>query len=1258
MHLHISNRIYWKAANDNTAKKPLRFIDFRDTDSLELIRLAKGTWSDVNEVVSEDNCNGRRSITVHGRLHGHMPVLVRNVKVEIIADTLQQHEVWLARIRARIAPWKLLQQEMQDIANRAPLCDMEELKNSLGGLFPSDIAAIPSSSTTDKVEGKRIDNLSGLHEKMEKLAVADELILHGTAGVETGATLTKLVTCVTQIAETAEFVADVTKCVTGMSTVFHLISLGAQGVSMCAEARRGRRVLPVALGQIVILLRYVLESLTEILRSSKSVDEIDKDFMFNVLKRTLCTMDIAEAQLLRGWGGQIVKSSSVQEVEQKIEELEPLVVIARNTSRGCLHGRRLKQLEKEREVCGGGLHHVRPSTSGFFAGRTRELGVLKSILEKWGSAVVTQYGGVGKTALMTAFADRAEKQELVPGGVFWVTADGGESDVVVSLVGLVEKLTRRRMGEEERRNPNLVIAELRQALLQRPGRWLLCLDNADNIKVSGILNEVCEIAVPQQDNGWVVVTSRQGQPRVCSQMKSDQELVLEPLCEDDAMVALWRRSQLVRTNEQDDNEVMMKIKDLESEDRVEFCALKELCKDEGGHGLGGLPLALVQAGSFIAQFKCSFAKYLDLFTAANTKEDLQDIMKNSEELAPIRESQRSIWTTWRISVGRLSQKAYKVLRAMAMLGEGSIGEAIVNRMLQADIGNQGVSVEAVFRNVIVEELVYGSSLVRCDDGGEGRVYRMHRLVRRFILNGTGRGSDVWNEAYGLALFSVHDVVEMELEKDDISFSELSYSRVRVFGNNHREFIVHALALLDHYELPAWGSDNPYGSIVERIHWYCGRLLYSFDNPQKEVHVWERLLGILQYRQAENRKRRWIIRFLDLRHGRNRGKDAKGYVATINFNLGGAHRKMGRLEEAVFNLEHCLEMRRAMHRHDKVHPDISDALHDLALVCKDQGNYQESAKLLKQSLEMERAVYSGEVLYYRIAHSFCNLGDVYRLQGKLDEALEMLQWSLEMRRAIHGRDKAHPEIADSLNDLALVYRDQGNYNEAAKLFKQSLEMYRRVYGTDSMHSDVAKSLWNLGDVYRLQGKLDEALEIHELSLEMRRAIHGHDKSHPDIAYSLNCLGLVYHDQEKYDAAAKLFEQSLEMYQIVHGAKSMNPMIAFLLCNLANVYVDQGKLDEALHMHEQSLEMRRAIHGHSKSHPDIALSLWCIGFVFLKQQKLDQAVEWLEQSVEMLRNVHGQNSQHPDIMAVLLNLEDIFDERGRLDDAIAMREQISP
>ncbi len=355
---------------------------------------------------------------------------------------------------------------------------------------------------------------------------------------------------------------------------------------------------------------------------------------------------------------------------------ENTVWIADNTSRICAVDNKVNQLEKEREIWSHGPHHERPSVSAFFSGRKKQLKTLEDILKMRGSAVITQYGGVGKTELMVTFADRAEREELVPGGVFWVTVDGDVRDVVGSLGELAEKLICRKMSEDERRNANLVIAALKPGLSGRQGRWLLCLDNADDSKVSGILNEVCGIAEPLRGNGWAVVTSRQGQPHTWQRMKSEQRLVLEPLRSEDAMVALWRQIRKIESGDADDDAVMTEIKELEVGDEAEYYALKKLCGDESGQGLGGLPLALVQAGSFIAQFKYTFAEYLDLFESVDHK-NWQDVMNKTEELKSIREYQRSIWTTWKISVEKLSEKAHTILRAMAMLGQGGIGEGIV-----------------------------------------------------------------------------------------------------------------------------------------------------------------------------------------------------------------------------------------------------------------------------------------------------------------------------------------------------------------------------------------------------------------------------------------------------------------------------------------------------------------------------------------------------------------------------------------------------
>ena len=60
------------------------------------------------------------------------------------------------------------------------------------------------------------------------------------------------------------------------------------------------------------------------------------------------------------------------------------------------------------------------------------------------SAVITQYGGAGKSELMVAFEARAELENKVPGGVYWVAVDREATNVLDSLARLVEKFTGRK----------------------------------------------------------------------------------------------------------------------------------------------------------------------------------------------------------------------------------------------------------------------------------------------------------------------------------------------------------------------------------------------------------------------------------------------------------------------------------------------------------------------------------------------------------------------------------------------------------------------------------------------------------------------------------------------------------------------------------------------------------------------------------------------------------------------------------------------
>lgn len=89
---------------------------------------------------------------------------------------------------------------------------------------------------------------------------------------------------------------------------------------------------------------------------------------------------------------------------------------------------------------------------------------MRNIVEVRASAAITWLGGLGKTQLMAAFAQGAERDENSPRIVYWITADGEASDVVKSLALLAEHLTGWEIPTKDRVKPEIVLAALRNPL--------------------------------------------------------------------------------------------------------------------------------------------------------------------------------------------------------------------------------------------------------------------------------------------------------------------------------------------------------------------------------------------------------------------------------------------------------------------------------------------------------------------------------------------------------------------------------------------------------------------------------------------------------------------------------------------------------------------------------------------------------------------------------------------------------------------------
>ena len=134
----ISNRIYWKESAEDSSTQAYSLIDFCNSDSLELNRLNEGSWETVEGTVEAVEWNGKPCIIVPGYLHGPLRrkrlFLTSTVKVVLVPKVVEQREVWLEQIRARIAPWKLLQQRVRAFATQHQSADVKKVAKGIGGI--------------------------------------------------------------------------------------------------------------------------------------------------------------------------------------------------------------------------------------------------------------------------------------------------------------------------------------------------------------------------------------------------------------------------------------------------------------------------------------------------------------------------------------------------------------------------------------------------------------------------------------------------------------------------------------------------------------------------------------------------------------------------------------------------------------------------------------------------------------------------------------------------------------------------------------------------------------------------------------------------------------------------------------------------------------------------------------------------------------------------------------------------------------------
>ncbi len=332
----------------------------------------------------------------------------------------------------------------------------------------------------------------------------------------------------------------------------------------------------------------------------------------------------------------------------------------------------------------------------FFLGRDRIIAHLRHLLQAGQATAlshpqaVSGLGGIGKTQIALEYAYRYHQDYQA---VLWASAESAES-LVSSFVALASLL---RLPEQEAKEQKITVQAVKHWLQTHNG-WLLVLDNADDLKILSAF-------LPSRLGGHVLLTTR-----ATATGQLAHRLEIETLAPEQGVLFLLRRSGLLPPDAP-----------LEQASQEERTLTRESVEE-----LGGLPLALDQAGAYLEETGTSLEAYWQLYQRYRTELLRERRGVGSAHPLPVA-------TTWLLSFQRVEERnsaAVDLLRLLAWLSP----DAIAEELLPAEAAFLGPRLSPVagngwLLNQAIESL-RAYSLIRRNP--KERMLSIHRLVQAVL----------------------------------------------------------------------------------------------------------------------------------------------------------------------------------------------------------------------------------------------------------------------------------------------------------------------------------------------------------------------------------------------------------------------------------------------------------------------------------------------------------------------------------------------
>ena len=372
-----------------------------------------------------------------------------------------------------------------------------------------------------------------------------------------------------------------------------------------------------------------------------------------------------------------------------------------------------------------------PSRNRCFCGRDRELEAIVAQLKNTPNgcihSAICGLGGVGKTSLAVEFLWRNDKE--YPGGIFWIS--GENNNLFQRSVGEMA----RQIGTFEN-DFHKSLSRTLDWLGKRDDLWCLVVDNLDELEMSTEMRKLLTGHWKYMARGHIIITTRREVSEIGEETGIDEKCCIDLKCLTEEEGIQFLRLRTGKDQGEDDD-------------------LRQLVRE-----LGGLPLALDQAGAYIRNVKKSIKEYVKKYK----EQKLQLLKKKRAQLFVENTSAErlAVHTTWMLNfdhIKRISKEMelgeapIRFMQVCAFYGPDDIPYELVNEGLKED-GSSEEESGLWDQAEIMSELTKFSLFQRYGIN----TFSVHRLVQEVIRSQLKKGKIELNVLYR-AVCILHHALE-------------------------------------------------------------------------------------------------------------------------------------------------------------------------------------------------------------------------------------------------------------------------------------------------------------------------------------------------------------------------------------------------------------------------------------------------------------------------------------------------------------------